>query len=147
MNVLVDTSVWSLALRRKPTHLNPAEKRIVAEWRQLVREGRVRLIGIICQELLSGISQRAAFESLRDHLSSFDDIAVETCDHVRAAEHFNSCRAKGIAATAVDMLLCSMAERHDLAVFTTDADFDHYATMLPFRRHEARTSAGLDRLA
>ena len=144
MNVLVDTPVWSLALRRKPRHLNAAEKRIVAEWRQLVREGRICLIGIVRQELLSGIRQRAQFEALRDHLSSFDDIAVETHDHVRAAEHFNTCRARGIAGTAVDMLLCSMAERHDLAVFTTDPDFDHYATVLPIRRHEARPGSVLD---
>ncbi len=144
MNVLVDTSVWSLALRRKAAHLSPAERRVVAEWRRLLREGRIRLIGIVRQELLSGIRERAQFESLRDHLSSFDDVAVETRDHVRAAEQFNSCRARGIAGTAVDMLLCSLAERHDLAVFTTDPDFDHYATVLPIRRHEVRARGALD---
>jgi hypothetical protein len=41
MNVLVDTSVWSLALRRKTASLNTTEKFIVAELSELVREGRV----------------------------------------------------------------------------------------------------------
>lgn len=144
MNVLVDTSVWSLALRRKAAHLNPAERRVVAEWRKLLREDRLRLIGIVRQELLSGIRDRAQFESLRDHLASFDDVALETGDHVRAAEHFNSCRARGIAGTAVDMLLCSVAERHDLAIFTTDPDFDHYAAVLPIRLHEVRARTALE---
>ncbi len=143
MNVLVDTPVWSLALRRRPGRLNPTERRIVAEWRQLVSEGPACLLGIVRQELLSGIRRRGQFDSLRDHLSSFNDIGVETRDHVRAAEHFNSCRGRGIAGTAADMLLCSVAERHGLAVFTTDPDFDHYATVLPFRRHQARETGDL----
>ena len=35
MNVLVDTSVWSLAFRRKPEDLNAVEKSLVQELRQL----------------------------------------------------------------------------------------------------------------
>jgi hypothetical protein len=30
LNVLIDTSIWSLALRCKPERLNPAEKRALA---------------------------------------------------------------------------------------------------------------------
>jgi len=73
MNVLVDSSVWSLALRRKTAGLNATEKFIVAELSELVREGRARLIGLVRQELLSGIKTTEQFEKLRLHLRSFPD--------------------------------------------------------------------------
>ncbi len=68
MNVLVDTSVWSLALRRKAPHGTSAERELV----ELISEGRVLMIGAIRQELLSGIRATAQFEKLRDSLRAFD---------------------------------------------------------------------------
>lgn len=50
MNVLVDTSVWSLALRRAPRNLSSAEKAIVAEVAGLIDEGGAKLIGLVRQE-------------------------------------------------------------------------------------------------
>ena len=50
MNVLVDTSVWSLALRRT----SPSGES-VAILEALVEEGRAVLMGAIRQELLSGL--------------------------------------------------------------------------------------------
>ena len=58
MNILVDTSVWSLALRRKTESLNATERFLVAELSELIREGRARLVGLVRQELLSGIFGR-----------------------------------------------------------------------------------------
>ena len=71
MNVLVDTSVWSLALRRKPEDLGSAEKAIVAELRELIREGRARSFGLVRQELLSGIKTGEQFDKLKNVLRSF----------------------------------------------------------------------------
>ena len=64
MNVLVDTSVWSLALRRNKPR-GTAEERELTE---LIREGRVAIIGPIRQELLSGVKTLAQFRTLRDRL-------------------------------------------------------------------------------
>ena len=69
MKVLVDTSVWSLALRRRTERANAA----VDELRSLIDEGRVAMLGIVRQELLSGIRTREAFEQLRDHLRPFSE--------------------------------------------------------------------------
>ena len=71
MNVLVDTSVWSLALRRKPEGLTAPERLIVDELADLTREGRVRVIGLVRQELLSGIRSAAQYEKLRLALRAF----------------------------------------------------------------------------
>ncbi len=53
MNVLIDTSVWSLAFRRARGS-SRADAQIVAELTELIQEGRVLLMGPIRQELLSG---------------------------------------------------------------------------------------------
>jgi hypothetical protein len=70
VNVLVDTSIWSLALRRKAQDLNPAERAAVAELTNLIREGRARIIGLVRQELLSGIKTTSQYEKLRSAPSS-----------------------------------------------------------------------------
>ena len=82
MRILVDTSVWSLALRRKGAHAAPP---LVAVLTELVQEGRAVLMGAVRQELLSGVRTRVQFERLRLHLRAFPDVALETEDHEMAA--------------------------------------------------------------
>ncbi len=131
MKVLVDTSVWSLALRRRGRPNDPA----VGELRSLIDEGRVALIGPIRQELLSGIRTSDAFERLRDHLQPFADEPLETADFERAAEHLNACRAQGVQGSNTDFLICAAAERRKLPILTTDADFSRFADILPITLH------------
>jgi len=135
MSVLVDTSIWSLALRRKAEHLNGRERLLVDEWSDLVREGRVRIIGLVRQELLSGIKTHAQFEALRKTAGVFVDELVDTEDHEAAARASNSCRSKGIAVSSVDMLICAVALRRVMSIFTTDPDFGNYARVLPVKLH------------
>jgi hypothetical protein len=135
MSVLIDTPIWSLALRRKTAQLNREERRRVEEWKTLVSDGRARLAGIIRQEVLSGIRDAHDFERLRERLAAFDDVPADTTDHEQAANYFNACRAKGVTPTSFDVLICALAARHGLAIFTTDTDFSHYAKILPIRLH------------
>lgn len=139
MSVLIDTPVWSLALRRKATQLNRAERHLVEEWKSLVWDGRARLAGIIRQEVLSGVRDPRDFERLRQRLVAFDDVAVEAGDHERAASYYNACRAKGITPTSFDMLICALSTRHRLTIFTTDTDFIRYAKILPLKLHVGAT--------
>jgi hypothetical protein len=127
MNVVVDTSVWSLALRRRSGSDHPH----VASLAELVRDGRVAMLGPIRQELLCGIRVRADYDRLRDHLREFPDTPLLTVDYERAAEHFNTCRAKGIQGSNTDFLICAIAERGGFPVFTTDEDFRAFAKALP----------------
>ena len=141
MSVLIDTSIWSLALRRKTAQLNRAERQQVEEWKALVSDGRARLAGIIRQEVLSGIRDTGDFERLRERLAAFDDVSADTTDHEQAASYFNACRAKGVTPTSVDVLICALAVRHGLAIFTTDADFSRYAKIVPIRLHAVRPTS------
>ena len=135
MNVLVDTSVWSLALRRKPHDLSAQQQLQVQGLGELIAEGRAKLIGLIRQELLSGIRTTAQFEKLREFLHAFRDEPVGTPDYEAAARVGNDCRAKGIAVSTVDILICEVALRRNLLVYTTDPDFKNYARVLPLKFH------------
>ena len=138
MNVLVDTSIWSLALRRKARDLNPIERAAVAELTNLIQEGRARIIGIIRQELLSGIKTPSQYEKLRDVLRSFPDEPVNTADYEAAAKAGNDCRARGVAVSVADILICAIAIARDWSIFATDPDFKAYARILPLKLHTPR---------
>ncbi len=138
--VLVDTSVWSLALRRDPRDLNPEQERVVTEWLGLVRDGWARLIGPIRQEILSGVRHRPQFAALEGRLSAFPDAPVEAVDYVEAARLFNLCRESGVTGTLVDLLICAVACRAGWSIFSIDNDFKRYAKLLPIRLHRYRTS-------
>ena len=138
MNVLIDTSVWSLALRRKNESLATNERFLVAELSELIREGRARMIGLVRQELLSGIKATEQYEKLRLHLRSFPDEVVDASDYEKAAKAGNRCRAKGVVVSIVDILLCAVANKRQWTIFTTDPDFSNYAKVLPLRIHAPR---------
>jgi predicted nucleic acid-binding protein len=131
--VIVDTTIWSLALRRRLETLNPVEQRCVDRWRELATSGDVVLLGIVRQKLLTGLRHAAQFSRLQRDLDAFDTLVATVIDHDRAAESFNACRARGIAAGDIDMLICALAIRHRLPIFTADADLKRYAKVLPIR--------------
>ncbi|HEY1528857.1 MAG TPA: PIN domain-containing protein [Candidatus Angelobacter sp.] len=135
MNILVDTSLWSLAFRRKPADLNSIEQSLVQELRDLIQEGRAQLVGMVRQEVLSGIRNPDQFEKLRLVLRPFRDEPLELEDYETAASASNRCRAKGVAMSSADALLCAIALRKDFPIFTTDSDFKYYARVLALKLH------------
>src|SRR5947209_20606152 len=110
MLVLVDTPVWSLALRRKSEDLNRRELSLTQALAELIRDGRAQLVGVVRQELLSGIRDPQRFEKLRNYLSAFDDPALASGDCETAAAMHNRCRCRGVTGSALDFLLCAVAE-------------------------------------
>ena len=131
MMVLVDTSIWSLALRRTRQHLSLQQARQVHVLEEIVSEGRVRLLGSVRQELLSGIKHPEQFSRLQQRLHTFPDVALEVEDYEGAAELSNTCQARGVAGSAIDFLLCSVALRRSWAIYTADRDFQRYASHIP----------------
>ncbi|MSP25985.1 MAG: PIN domain nuclease [Myxococcales bacterium] len=134
MKVLVDTSVWSLGLRRGA----PRDGAVERELAELVRDGRVMMLGAVRQELLSGVKSDGQFKKLRDQLGAFDDLALETSDYESAAECSNRCRAKGIQGSTTDFLICAAARSRSLALFTTDGDFPRFAKVIDLKLHKVR---------
>lgn len=126
MKVLIDTCIWSLTLRHKFPSPELSDK-----VKDLIKDGRVAMIGSIRQELLSGISDSSQFNKLRDRLSAFEDIPLEPRHFIRAAEFSNLCRAKGVQGSSIDFLICAVASIEKLVIFTTDKDFGNYKKHLP----------------
>ncbi|MEB3342795.1 PIN domain-containing protein [Okeania sp.] len=128
MNVVVDTSVWSLALRRNtPSNLIS----IVNKLRNLITDGRVVLLGVVRQEVLSGIRYQEQFIRLREYLRAFADLQLTTEDYELAAEFFNTCRSHGIQGSNTDFLICAVAHNRGYSIFTTDKDFDNFRLYIP----------------
>jgi predicted nucleic acid-binding protein len=132
MKVLVDTSVWSLALQRpKTAQLSVEHQSVVNALADLVRDTRAVLIGAIRQELLCGIKTPGQFAALRVNLAAFDDVLLSMQDYEVAAESCTTCRAKGIQGSNTDFLICAVSINHQLPIFTTDQDFEMYSQCLP----------------
>lgn len=126
MNVLVDTSVWSLALRRAAS-VHPARHKL----KELILDGRAAIIGPVRQELLSGVKLTAHFEGLQEKLRAFSDIELQTGDYEEAARFFNECRSHGIQGSNTDFLICAVSARREFPIFTTDKDFARFAEVIP----------------
>ena len=135
MRVLIDTSVWSLALRRARAVPSP----IVDELAELVREGRTAIIGPIRQELLSGVKGPRQFQTVRHHLRAFPDLELDGVDFEEAAHWFDRCRLSGIQGSNTDFLMCAVAARRDLSIFTMDGDFQEFRRVLPIVLHTPRS--------
>jgi predicted nucleic acid-binding protein len=127
MKVVVDTSVWSLALRRGAV-ISTGHVSLLTD---LLHDDRIAMLGPIRQELLSGIRHEEQFGRLQIHLRAFPDELLKTADHETAAEYFNRCMAAGIQGSHTDFLICAFAANRRYPILTLDGDFERYAAQLP----------------
>ena len=132
MKVLVDTPIWSYALR---TH-NPKYQAEINEITYLIRDQRALIIGPIRQEILSGYSDLKKFKKLKDKLSYFQNTPIVDSDYELAAELCNKCRKKGIQGSHIDFLICAVANRLDVPVFTSDKDFSNFRRAVSLKLHQ-----------
>ena len=126
MKVIIDTSVWSLVLRRP----RPDPKLADAVRRLSLNQVAIT-IGPVRQETLSGVASRQIFERLKQELRLIPDEPIESADYESAAELFNRCRNRGIQGDHADFLIVAVAQRLGAKIFTTDRDFENFATVLP----------------
>ena len=131
MKVLVDTCIWSHVLRHNKTDVELSEK-----LKELIKDGRVVMIGPIRQELLSGITEPSQFKKLKEKLSSFEDLPLLSEYFVKAAEFCNICRKKGIQGSTTDFLICAVSNMQKLLIYTDDKDFTNYKKHLPIHIYE-----------
>jgi predicted nucleic acid-binding protein len=122
MEVLVDTSVWSLALRSssKPAH------RTVTKLRELIESGiSVRLMGIVLQEILQGVRETKQWAQLKSYLDAFPITEPTRSTYAGASQLFAKCRGRGVQLTTIDCLIASVAIENNYALLSADNDFVH----------------------
>ena len=132
MKVLVDTPIWSYALRSK----SKAYQFEVEQLASLIRDQRALIIGPIRQEILSGYSDLHKFKKLREKLSFFENSSIQDTDYELAAEMCNQCRKRGLQGSHIDFLICAVAKRLDVPIFTTDKDFSQYRNIISIKLFE-----------
>jgi len=125
MSVLVDTSVWSLALRKKGPADHPAVKKLTA---LLESHEDLVLVGIVQQEILQAFRSESTFRRVATHLESFPLLPMERADYVAAARIHRRCASKGVTASTVDCLIAAACIRHKAILLTTDKDFEQIAS-------------------
>ena len=120
LSLFVDTSVWSLALRRDAPAPLPEVHSLV---RALEGGGAILTTGVVLQELLQGFSGPRDRERIVDRFAVLPLLVPDRRDHIDAAELRNKCRRGGVQIGTIDALLAQLCIRHDLTMLATDRDF------------------------
>jgi predicted nucleic acid-binding protein len=130
LSLFVDTSVWSLALRRNPPSLSAEVQTLV----QAIEYGEAILsTGLVLQELLQGFSGPKARGQILDRFSAIPLIVPGRDDHILAAELRNRCRRAGVQIGTIDALLAQLCIRHDVVMLSADNDFRRVARHCPLK--------------
>ncbi|PAT35228.1 type II toxin-antitoxin system VapC family toxin [Vandammella animalimorsus] len=130
MNLLVDTSVWSLALRRNQEVAVPE----VDFLRKALTDGEtICMAAIILQELLQGFSGAKDQAQIIERFQALRWLVPSVETHVAAAQLRNTCRRAGVQLGTIDALLAQLCIEHDLLLLTTDRDFSYAAKHVPLR--------------
>ena len=129
MNLFIDTSVWSHALRRDhPDHPAVAHLRTALE-----RLAAVFTTGLVLQELLQGFQGAKARDAILDRFAALPLLVPDRDDHVAAADLRNRCRRRGVQLGTIDALLAQLCVRYELTMLTTDDDFRHAGRIVPLK--------------
>lgn len=120
MTLLVDTSVWSLALRRDALASEPEVDQLKDA---LLGADVVVTTGLVLQELLQGFSGPKSRAQIIERFASLPLRQPDREDHVAAAEVRNVCRRAGIQIGTIDALIAQLCIRHNLTLLSTDNDF------------------------
>jgi hypothetical protein len=124
VTLFVDTSVWSLALRRDTPPASPEIERLA----RALRAGEIVVsTGLVLQELLQGFSGPRQREDILSRFAALPFVSPERRDHIEAAELRNVCRRGGVQVGTVDALLAQICLRHGLTMLAADQDFHHVA--------------------
>ena len=126
MSLFVDTSVWSLALRRDAP---PASAPVQALVHALDAGETVVTTGLVLQELLQGFSGPKDRRAILDRFAALPLIVPDRRDHIEAAELRNACRRRGVQIGTIDALLARLCIRNELTMLTMDEDFRRVARL------------------
>ena len=130
MSLFVDTSVWSLALRRDAPEGSP---QVAALGEALTSGDTILTTGLVLQELLQGFAGPKARVQILERFSAVPLLIPDRDDHIEAATLRNACRRAGVQAGTIDALIAHLCIRHGLTLLSTDQDFENIAHHTPLK--------------
>lgn len=130
MRLLVDTSVWSLSLRRNKPSDHP---KVALLETHLQGETEIVMAGIVLQEVLQAFRDDGTFDRVEKNFEAFPILPLVRRELVMAASLHRACAARGVAASTVDCQIAAQAIQHDCHLLTADRDFDRIAGLAPLR--------------
>jgi predicted nucleic acid-binding protein len=116
--VLIDTSVWILALRKSPP---PAVKDEVAH---LLAENRAAIVPLIRLELLGVTKSLDEFNRLNDRLSALHQISADEANWETAIQLAFKLRQQGKIIPYTDIIIASAAIINNCTLLHCDKHFD-----------------------
>jgi len=130
VSLFVDTSVWSLALRRDA----PEAVAQVTVLTDALNNGEIILTtGLVLQELLQGFAGPKARAQILERFSAVPLLVPDRDDHIQAAALRNACRRAGVQVGTIDSLIAQLCVRHTLTLLSTDHDFENVARHTPLK--------------
>jgi len=121
--VLIDTSVWILALRKSPP---PAIKDEVGH---LLAENRVAIAPMIRLELLGGTRSASEFDRLKSRLSALHEIPADEANWELATRLSFELRQRGRVVPYTDVLIAAAAMVGGCLLLHADRHFDLMAEL------------------
>jgi predicted nucleic acid-binding protein len=119
VSLLVDTTVWSLALRRDA----PPDVPEVRALRNALAGGEiVATTGVVLQELLQGVVPERARTQIVEMFAALEYLTPSRDDHVAAAGVRNTLRSAGVQVGTIDALIAHLAIAGGHTLLTTDND-------------------------
>jgi len=116
--VLIDTSAWIFALRKKP--LLSLKDRVD----HLLGMDIVFTFGMIRLEILGGTKTKGEFDRLKNRLEALNEIPADTELWERASELAFDLKRKDLTIPYTDILIASAAIRSKAILLHADSHFD-----------------------
>jgi predicted nucleic acid-binding protein len=132
MMIFLDTSILSLAYRRKYQYEGVESVEVIMLKQMIAEHKPIQIPGIVVQEFLSGLREESQFQKLQNLIENFSIILATQIHHIEAAKIANTCRRAGISTSAMDCLIAAMVIEQRAQLFTTDQDFvrmAHYCSV------------------
>lgn len=115
--VLIDTSVWIMALRG-------TDQQAVTAVDELLAERRAVTCHIVILELLRGSRTNREFNQLYEDLGALPVVPIKDSTWINAAKTGFHLKKEGFTIPTIDLIIASVAIDNNCALFHNDAHFE-----------------------
>lgn len=117
MNVLIDTSAWIEALRKK------GDEKVRAKVQELLVSGEARVCEPILLELFHGAQGKEEIKTIKELSSTIPLLSCNESVYSLSFDLAQKLRAKGVTVPAMDILIYATAKHYNTGLFHKDSDY------------------------